>query len=557
MKKNLTISSIIAVALIAFAFYSCQNINSPNANTDPNNPNDGKTGTLTGNIAGKVVTTNNVGVSGIMVSSGSVVAYTNAKGEFYLAKVQVGTNVLVNFKSDYYSSTQKITAVKAGKSSWVDASVISFGLNTTFVATTAINKTFQGANITIPASAFVDSKGNNFAGTATIHANYFNPTDAQFLGCFPGDFVGTRTDKSETSIESFGFMAVDVYNGTEKLRLGNGKQATLTYPIPASLLAKAPASIPLWHYDEVQGKWIEEGTATKTGNNYIAVVSHFSNWNCDMPTITSYIQGKVVDRDGNPISFAKVHTKGIDYTGSSNGYTNDNGEFKLAVKSNSNVQVWANYYIFNSQTETVATLPTPQILNMTNSLIVPIDTTNICTITGKIVDNLGKPLQYATVYIYRSDSLSKPLDYASTNIDGKFKFFAEVGKGYHFTFNYINYNDTTTPKVTRDTICPNQSTTVDFGDIKLDVGGAYIIGRCLDSTSKPIYGVNIYSPDASQSGGTNKENGSDSLGNFKISARPNKTFTLTFYYRQKNNFQQSVTSGALGTTTDLGDIILK
>ncbi|MCX6154131.1 MAG: carboxypeptidase-like regulatory domain-containing protein [Candidatus Kapabacteria bacterium] len=559
MKKTYTILSVLAVAVIAFSIYSCQKLNDPISSSDPNNPNGGKTGTLTGNIAGKVVTTNNTGVSGILVSSGSVLAFTNAKGEFYLPNVPAGSKVLVNFKSDNYSSTQKITEVKAGKSSWVDASVIAFGLNTTFNASTALNKTFQTANVTIPASAFVDTKGNVFSGTATIRANYFNPTDAQFLGCFPGDFVGTRTDKSETAIESFGFMAVDVYNGTEKLQLGNGKQATLTYPIPASLLAKAPVTIPLWHYDEVQGKWIEEGTATKIGNNYIAVVGHFSNWNCDMPTITSYIRGKVVDKDGNPVSYAKVHTKGVDYTGASNGYTDDKGEFKLAVKSNSSVQVWANYFIFNSQTETISSLPTPQIFDMTNNLIIPIDTTNICTITGRLIDNLSNPVTSSYIYVYSGDSLTKVLDTYTTNVDGRFKFFAQTGKSYRFLFNSYGWSDTSSFKVIRDTTCPNQATTVDFGDIKLDIGGAFIKGRCIDSNSKPVANVYISSGDVNAyPNGTSRSMISDSLGNFNISVRPNIKLKLSFYYKlYKSNMQLDVLTGDLGTTNNLGDIMLK
>jgi hypothetical protein len=49
------------------------------------------------------------------------------------------------------------------------------------------------------------------------------------------------------------------------------------------LLGSAPASIELWHFDEATARWKQEGTASKTGSDYVANVSHFSFWNCDAP----------------------------------------------------------------------------------------------------------------------------------------------------------------------------------------------------------------------------------------------------------------------------------
>jgi len=64
-----------------------------------------------------------------------------------------------------------------------------------------------------------------------------------------------------------------------KLQLATGNTATITIPIPSSLLSKAPSSIPLWYFDDTKGAWKQEGVATKQGSNYIGVVSHFSFWN--------------------------------------------------------------------------------------------------------------------------------------------------------------------------------------------------------------------------------------------------------------------------------------
>jgi hypothetical protein len=50
------------------------------------------------------------------------------------------------------------------------------------------------------------------------------------------------------------------------------------------MLTNAPATIPLWYFNDTLGIWKEEGTATKQGNNYVGSVSHFSFWNCDVPS---------------------------------------------------------------------------------------------------------------------------------------------------------------------------------------------------------------------------------------------------------------------------------
>ena len=46
--------------------------------------------------------------------------------------------------------------------------------------------------------------------------------------------------------------------------------------------ANGPSSIPLWHFNETYGIWVQQGIATKKGTIYEAEVNHFSTWNLDM-----------------------------------------------------------------------------------------------------------------------------------------------------------------------------------------------------------------------------------------------------------------------------------
>ena len=43
------------------------------------------------------------------------------------------------------------------------------------------------------------------------------------------------------------------------LNLKEGALATLTFPIPAAVMPRASAVIPLWSYEETGGIWVQEG----------------------------------------------------------------------------------------------------------------------------------------------------------------------------------------------------------------------------------------------------------------------------------------------------------
>ena len=548
MNKTNTFHTIGAMlAIVASVFLaSCQ------SSTDPNgNPGGGLGGAASsGVVSGKVVSTGNFGVAGVEVRIGTSVAYTNSKGEFYMAQAPAGKRVLVTFRSSSHAMTQKIVAVGSGRATYVEASMLPYGTQQNLNASAGGTVSVAGATVVFPANALVDSKGNAFAGTALVKATYFDPTGAQFYGCFPGEFAGVRTDASETGIESFGFINVEISANAQKLQLASGKQSQITMPIPAALRAKAPQTIPLWYYDETQGKWIEEGSATKVGNNYVGSVGHFSNWNCDMPNQTSFLEGKVVDVNGVPLSFANVQTTGVDYTGSSRTQTDDLGHFKIAVKSSATAKVWASFYIVSSTPQNIST-PATGLVQDIGTIVVPVDTAQFCSIIGRVIDNGNLPVSYMSVVL--KDGTGKQIDYLSTNKDGKFRFFGEAGTNYTLEVSW--YGDSVKNSKTVSVTTPVNPGTVDVGDIKVDLGGSLVIGRAVDSTGTPLANVMVYAYGSSGSGGQNREAPTDATGRFTISVKPNITFQLSLYYLQKQKVL-TVTSPNLGETKDLGDITM-
>ncbi len=547
MKHGIALSRLLLLAVLpALVLVSCQNA------TGPGTPGtDGLGGSqYKGNLYGKVTTTNNTPVSGVEVRVGTLATTTNSKGEFLLIDVPAETRLLVNFSHGTYTATQKIVRVPRGRMGFVEASVIPIG-TTQSVGVTGGLVQFNGARVDFPANAFVDAQGTAFTGQATVRATWFDPTSSLFTRTFPGDFEGVRTDGSSTAIESYGFMRVDISANGQKLQLAAGRQATLTFPVPVAIRSRAPQTIPLWYYDEAKGQWIEEGSATLVGANYVGTVSHFSSWNCDQPQQTSYLRGRVVDKNGAPLGYAHVNTQGVDYTGASRTQTDLDGYFTVPVKSSAVAKVWANYFIVSGPSQNVNTPATGQTLDI-GTLTIPADTTDFCIITGRLVDNAGNPL--SGMYVVLKDATNKQVDYVNSSKDGVFRFFGEAGASYTIVVNY--QLDSAQAALTLPVTCPAVPGTVNLGDLKLDIGGALITGRVVDANGTPLANVMVFAKGANgTSGGQNREAPTDATGRFSLNVRPSTTIDISFYYNQTQKIV-SATSGLLGSTTDIGDVVL-
>ena len=515
---------------------------------DNNNPG-GK-----GILAGKIITSAGAALGGAVITINGTDYYADNKGEFYIRNFPEGNNLKVNISQSGFVSTQKIISVKRYKTSYLTAALFPFGKTATVSGTSGGTVSFQNASVVFPAAAFIDSKGNPFTGIATVRATYFDPTHKEFVSAFPGDFSGQRSNGSFTPIESFGFINVEISNGSEKLNLASGKSANITMPIPASMLAKAPATIPLWWYDETNGMWKEEGFATKNGNNYTGTVIHFSSWNCDQPTQTSYLKGRVVDGNGNPLYFSQVLSKGADYTGQSSVYTDESGNFVIAVKSASLVKIVARYHFFISDTLIKTTPATAETLDI-GDITIQVDTSKICIVQGRLIDNGDRPVQ--GVYIHMKDSNNAMVDYRNSDKNGKFTLFGERGKSYKIMIIMYSRYDSThkADTVIREFTFTESNQTVDLGDIKLDIGGSTIIGRVVDKDGNPVVNVYVYSNEGNiENGSSQGSMKTDSLGKFSLWVRPERQIDITVTKGVNKKF--TVTSGVLGETKDVGDLKL-
>jgi cytochrome c5 len=138
-----------------------------------------------------------------------------------------------------------------------------------------------GIRVQIPANSLVDQNGQVPTGNVSVQ---LSTIDLNSPFQMPGDF-SVRTAGGVTNVmDSYGAGSITITAGTKKYNLIAGATAQVTIPIdPAQLAAGGtlPPVIPILFYNETQGLWVEDGTATLSGNSYVATVSHFSSINAD------------------------------------------------------------------------------------------------------------------------------------------------------------------------------------------------------------------------------------------------------------------------------------
>jgi hypothetical protein len=289
---------------------------------DLDNPNPGGSGTtitpvndndmVTGGVTGIVVDENNQPVAGATVTSGTNSTTTDRYGSFRFRNISLSkeNGAVKVVKAGYFNAYRTFLSV-AGRINNVRLKLLPKTNTGNFPGAAGGNVTLSsGGKLVMPASAVTDASGTAYTGTVNIAMTWIDPSSADLSNIIMGDLRGITTAGEERGLSTYGMLGVEMTgSGGQALKIATGKTAELTFPIPASLQSSAPATIDLWHFDEATARWKQEGTATKTGTNYVAQVSHFSFWNCDAPFPLINLCMTIVNGDGQPLNNIQVRIK--------------------------------------------------------------------------------------------------------------------------------------------------------------------------------------------------------------------------------------------------------
>lgn len=347
-------------------------------------------------VSGFVTDENDAPVLGASVSAGTGSASTDKYGYFEIKNTQVvkSAAVVTVSKAGYFKGIKTYMA-EAGKSAFFRIKMIPKTLAGTVPAATGGNVTLtNGLSISFPANAVVNASTNTaYSGNINVAAHWISPTATDLNLEMPGDLRGISTDGSLKTLTTYGMVAVELTGASgELLQIASGQKATLTMPIPSAILSNAPATIPLWSFDETKGLWKEEGQAVKSGSNYVGDVSHFSFWNCDVPANYVQFNCTVKNSDGIPISQALVKISVVGNTNNAGyGYTDSSGYVGGAIPANTQLllEVFPGYFC---NTPIYSQNFSSGNSNMSLGVITVNISQGLATVSGTVTNCTGNPV---------------------------------------------------------------------------------------------------------------------------------------------------------------------
>lgn len=307
--------------------------------------------------------------------------------------------------------------------------------------------THGGARLTIGAGSLVRDDGTSVSGTLQIEFTHFDlSTSAEESLAAPGAFDrATAASGAAVSIESFGLVRVDIFDGAELVTLAAGHGAELEIALPASVQARFEPddSIGIWDFDESTATWIEVGegvvqlASDGSGQKaWVADVAHFSFWNAALAIADTHCVQGLLEVDGEPIVGAEVVAVGESFGGTRVAFSDADGSYRLHVPraSSGRLQVRTNG---NAAADAERNFSVPDVAadctNGRKGAIGPeVQDFSIVLdscVSGAVFDHAGLPVVDATVHLVPGQTVSTDADglYCGKSISGTTVFVATSG----------------------------------------------------------------------------------------------------------------------------------
>ncbi len=352
-------------------------------------------------VNGFVTNEENTAVGQAKVIINGTVFLTDEFGYFNAENINHDGKIVIQVKGNGYFDGSRTLFTRSNENTFTNIRLIKENYPYKLVSTKGGSIEMEDlVKLEFPPNAIVDKNGNNYSGIVAVGVKYLDPTSQTTYDEMPGALIGQTQNEEEVVLESYGMVGVWLsdLNGN-RLNIKPGETCKMTAKIPTSMESYAPDVMPLWHFDESKGVWVEEGKATKIGNLYVGEVSHFSYWNYDYPRPLVYIKGNLVHFGGAPtegqisISIEGQNGQRISHTntlGMFEGLVPANEQLKLEVLDHCNERLYS---------KNIGPFSTDQDLG---NVIVGYKNKNI-TISGRVFKCNGLPAANAIISVFEND----------------------------------------------------------------------------------------------------------------------------------------------------------
>lgn len=376
-------------ALVLLTFNACKKDEDTESNSE--NASSSLFGSaISVTVKGRVCDANGTAILGALVKSGSVNATTDVNGVFILNNISANQKLgcVTVEKAGYFKGVRSFVPKTGGNE--LQIRLLTKTVDGSINSLTGGTVTIQNGSVTLPANG-VMLNNTAYSGIVKVAIKHYNPSSSNFNEEMPGSLVGV-TNNTVSGLTSYGMLGVELTdNNGHLLQIASGKKATLTFNVPASLQATAPASIDLWSLDEVKGYWVKEGVANLMNNEYVGEVSHFSFWNCDVSSSFIYINGNVVNsQTQQPMQGAIVTITSV-VNGSAKDFTNSNGEYSGFVPIGVSLSITVGVDC-SGNINLVYCGTLPSMSSNTNIATIAVAPPGQTVLTGTLVDCNAQPL---------------------------------------------------------------------------------------------------------------------------------------------------------------------
>lgn len=371
-------------------------------------------------VSGTVVDLDGNPVENAQLEMNGALTSSDENGLFFI-KNNKATNLgkfIKATKSGYFSAGKNVFANSNGDYK-VQITLIPLENERNFDASQGISYQLEdGSNLSIPPNG-VGVNGQAYNGLVTIYATHLNPTEDITAYAMPGDLTAINATDDLVVLRSFGMMGVEMYTSSgEYLDLLEGSNAVLEFPLDPMLQSLAPDEIDLWYFDETKGKWIEEGDAQRVGDVYVANVTHFSWWNCDVPTDFREVCFEFVDRLGDDLNINNLYIELIqDGFIIASDYLNDQSGFCRLVPANEifTLRIFSSCGDLLQETEIG---PYTEPINIEQIQLLPDESVRVVTVEGLLTKCEGDPVTNGYVRVIENGIIN----FSEVDSDGMYSY---------------------------------------------------------------------------------------------------------------------------------------
>lgn len=375
-----------------------------------------KSATTTLFLHGNVLDEKGNPLSGVQVKVSNKTLTTNSEGYFVTEDAILKSEfaVVKAEKTGYMKGIRTFTPT-AGAMNRIELVLQTKGAAQSLDANKGGELTFDGGKVKLnfPAGSIADADGKVYSGSVKVSVRYIDPELNDFASTMPGNLVGLTDGNNFVGMISYGMANVVLTDNS-----GNPLQVLVGKTVKVTMLAikNAPADMPVWHFNETYGLWVETGKAIKENATFSFEANHFSTWNLDTKVEDGVEKVNITIKSSTNqlIANQKVDIYTSDFSNFLRTvYTDDKGQFTLLrTPKNLGLRIFAEC----QNIDKTVNIATENVIVTLNNLT---GSAKVYQLSGTVKDC---DINYANSYVTLQGLTEKKISFAGrTNAEGKFE----------------------------------------------------------------------------------------------------------------------------------------